>query len=239
MKTNLIALKLTLALSAIALSAAAQTAPALRLTDGTNTVTVDATGAVTCVGTCSTVSASGTAGNPGNVTWSGTLGGFSVSNAQGNAQTVNSPNPDLSVLATYLGSSSGTLTVSWTSTGYTGPIVTEAIPQTNISEGSGSVTYNYYTDNTNALFGTGSLVGTLAGEITSITGPLWTTVAAGTYSVTLVEAITLSTGAFKGGFYYPDNSKVSFRGVVFQDQTIGAGFFLGPDGSGTVNLGYP
>ena len=55
----------------------------------------------------------------------------------------------------------------------------------------------------------------------------------------LKVTITPSTGAFKGSFYYPDNSKVSFRGVVFQDQTMGAGFFLGPDGSGTVNLRTP
>jgi hypothetical protein len=53
-------------------------------------------------------------------------------------------------------------------------------------------------------------------------------------------SITPSTGAFKGTFLYPNNSRAtSFGGVLFQDRSSGGGFFLGPDGSGTVGLGSP
>jgi hypothetical protein len=52
--------------------------------------------------------------------------------------------------------------------------------------------------------------------------------------------ITASTGVFKGSFLYPIPGKKSkstaFTGVLFQDQTNGAGYFLGPDGSGSITL---
>jgi hypothetical protein len=49
--------------------------------------------------------------------------------------------------------------------------------------------------------------------------------------------ITASTGVFKGSFFYPGQTKrTDFDGVLFQDQTIGGGFFVGPNGSGTVSL---
>ena len=53
----------------------------------------------------------------------------------------------------------------------------------------------------------------------------------------LKMTITPSTGVFKGSFVYPGQTKATdFSGVLFQDQTIGGGFFLGPNGSGTVQL---
>ena len=53
----------------------------------------------------------------------------------------------------------------------------------------------------------------------------------------LKVSITPSTGVFKGSFEYPGPmKKIDFTGVLFQDQTIGEGLFLGPDGSGTVTL---
>ena len=49
-----------------------------------------------------------------------------------------------------------------------------------------------------------------------------------------------STGVFKGSFVYPGKRTVTdFTGVLFQDQGFGEGFFLGPDGSGTVELASP
>ncbi len=45
------------------------------------------------------------------------------------------------------------------------------------------------------------------------------------------------SGFFSGSFTYPGQTKpVDFGGTLFQDQTIGAGFFLGPSGSGTVSI---
>jgi hypothetical protein len=50
-------------------------------------------------------------------------------------------------------------------------------------------------------------------------------------------AITPSTGVFKGTFLYPGQNKpTAFSGVLFQDQSVGQGFFLGPNGGGTVSL---
>ena len=52
--------------------------------------------------------------------------------------------------------------------------------------------------------------------------------------------ITPSTGFFKGRFLYPGREKpTAFDGVLFQDQAIGGGFFLGPNGSGPVVLAPP
>jgi hypothetical protein len=52
--------------------------------------------------------------------------------------------------------------------------------------------------------------------------------------------ITVASGVFRGTFLYPVPGKppklTGYYGVLFQDQTIGAGFFLGPDRSGTVSL---
>ncbi len=53
----------------------------------------------------------------------------------------------------------------------------------------------------------------------------------------LTVRISLSTGVFKGTFIYPGHKDpTEFAGVLFQNQTIGQGFFLGPNGSGTVSL---
>ncbi|MGA3172383.1 MAG: hypothetical protein ABSE62_15380, partial [Chthoniobacteraceae bacterium] len=82
----------------------------------------------------------------------------------------------------------------------------------------------------------------------------------GTLSTALVQSVTLGTnnaldvnqpvmdglkvklrvtnGVFTGSFTYPGqpphSSPTSFGGVLFQDQTKGAGFFVGPDGGGVV-----
>ncbi len=53
----------------------------------------------------------------------------------------------------------------------------------------------------------------------------------------LTVAVSPSTGVFKGTFVYPGKTTpTAFAGVLFQDQTKGGGFFLGPDGSGSVTL---
>jgi len=56
----------------------------------------------------------------------------------------------------------------------------------------------------------------------------------------LKVTITVSTGVFKGTFSYPVQGAASKRtdiyGVLFRDQIMGGGFFLGPNGSGPVSL---
>jgi hypothetical protein len=79
-----------------------------------------------------------------------------------------------------------------------------------------------------ALIGPSDLAGQIAGDALTVTDP-------GTDKTN--ATITASDGFFKGTFQYPGQKKpTDFDGVLFQDQTPGAGFFVGPDGSGTVNL---
>jgi hypothetical protein len=54
----------------------------------------------------------------------------------------------------------------------------------------------------------------------------------------LSVSFTPATGAFTGSVPNPPASKaISFKGVVFQGQGVGAGYFLGASGSGEVRLG--
>jgi hypothetical protein len=56
----------------------------------------------------------------------------------------------------------------------------------------------------------------------------------------LKVTVTPSSGVFKGTFVYPGQTRpTAFDGVLFQDQTAGGGFFLGPDGGGRVILTSP
>jgi len=59
----------------------------------------------------------------------------------------------------------------------------------------------------------------------------------------LKMTITSATGVFKGTFSYPIAGKPSkrteFSGVMLQNQDAAGGFFLGPNGSGTVSLVTP
>jgi len=53
----------------------------------------------------------------------------------------------------------------------------------------------------------------------------------------LTVAITPATGIFKGTFVYPgQKTPTAYIGVLIQSQTEGEGFFVGPNGSGTVSL---
>ena len=59
----------------------------------------------------------------------------------------------------------------------------------------------------------------------------------GTVQDKLTLTVTPSTGVFKGTLVYPEPKILTtFSGVLFQDEIVGAGYFLGPNGSGTVIL---
>ena len=56
--------------------------------------------------------------------------------------------------------------------------------------------------------------------------------------------ITPSTGVFKGTFIYPKSNtrkatRTTYSGVLLQDQLFGGGYFMGPNGGGTVSLSSP
>ena len=53
----------------------------------------------------------------------------------------------------------------------------------------------------------------------------------------LKAVITPANGVIKGTFDYPGhNTPTEFSGVLYQDQIKGGGFFLGPNGGGTMSL---
>jgi large repetitive protein len=170
-----------------ALPSLAQSTPTLKLADDSgNSVTITAAGAV-CTGACS----GDLLVSPGSLTWTGTIGAFTVSNANGRTRpALTAPNIDVGTGTITTGAAGGTLTITWSDTGFFGSGPTGMNMITTIG-GTGSVAYSFYTDDTNTLFGTGTPVGALtvnAGGNTTLTGPGPTVQP---FSMTEVEAITL------------------------------------------------
>ncbi|HWR16293.1 MAG TPA: hypothetical protein VN577_15800 [Terriglobales bacterium] len=165
-------------------SAFGVTAPAVTLSDGGgNTATIDATGTVTFGGsctvptTCSTMSVSVA---PGQVVWLGKLGAFTISAIAGLTKPVLTGAPavmDLSLQGIQT-TSGGTITIRFGDTGFTQTNVTSMTMKLGglISAGSGSIVAKAYADDTNTLFGTGHLIGTIG----PLTGPTLTGTATGT-----------------------------------------------------------
>ncbi len=174
------------------------TAPAIVLSDGTNTVTVDATGTVTMspANCCTTASVALSAGS---ITWSGTIGNFTVSNANGRTKPFagleSAPTIDLGVGSVTTGSAGGTLTITWGDIGFTGIGAMTLSENTTIF--GGTANYSGYIDATNTLFGQGTTVGTIgpvsSSGSTSVNGP---GVGSQPYSLTVVDTLNLTPGAF-------------------------------------------
>jgi hypothetical protein len=184
---------------AFAMPAWAQlTAPALVLTDGTNTVSVDATGTVTMTpaNCCTSVSVVLSAGS---ISWSGTIGNFTITNANGRTKPFagleTAPTVDLGVGTVLTGAAGGTLNITWGDVGFTG-LSTMALTQTTTIIG-GSATFTGYVDNTNTLFGKGTLVGTISnvtsGGTSSTSGPGPSTQP---FSITVIDTLNLPAGSF-------------------------------------------
>jgi hypothetical protein len=152
-----LALALTLGLAAAAPSWAQTVAMKISDTAG-NSVSVTSAGAV-CTAACSTL-----AGYPQNtatsIVWSGQVGGFTISGASGSTVHA-SPNLDLGTTSVKTGATGGTLTITWTETGFygSGPVVLTAL--TSVSTGSVNAIFTGYVDDTNAAFGTGINIGSL------------------------------------------------------------------------------
>ena len=184
-----------LALAAFAGPSFALTPPALQLADNLgDIITIDSTGTVTAGGSCTASSCKTTtvAVASGSVTWTGTIGPFSVFSASGQTKpALASPNIDVAVGSVQTAATGGTLTISWTDVGFTGSGPAYVNETTTFTSGSGSVIYNSYVDNTNVPFGTGILIATV-GPTTSgalIAGPGPTV---DPFSMTGVEAITMA-----------------------------------------------
>jgi hypothetical protein len=170
-------------------SSLALTAPALRLSDTAgNVVTIDSTGAVTFSAGCA-CSTQAVAVAPGTITWSGSIGNFSVSNVNGSSKPVLAfPTMDTS-MGFLQAPAGGTLNVSYTDVGFAGAGPTA---MTNLATiiGTGAASFTSYLDNTNVAFGTGTLIGTDLPNAT-IAGPGPT---AALFSMTETEAFVMAPG---------------------------------------------
>ena len=161
-------------LAAAPRASAAITPPAFTLSDTSgDSVTIDSTGTATCTGACTTTVAVSV--GPGSVSWSGTVGPFTIVGLQGRSKPA-LPSSELDVDIAYIATAAqgGTLTLSFTDTGFTGVNASATLNETSsVFAGSGTLTYTAYVDNTNALFGTGTEVGTFSntGGNNQLSGP--------------------------------------------------------------------
>ena len=178
---------------ASAATSTALTAPALTLSDNYgDSVTIDA-GTAVCAGACSTSGSS--TSTPGNISWSGTLGVFTISVAGGQTKPALQP-PQIAMTlrvttgAFGAGANSSTLTAQWSDNGFNGTGPVTMVASDSLS-GSVTVAYSGYVDSSNSLFGTGILVGNAGpgGNVTG-TGPV-----SEPFSMTVVAKVTMGANA--------------------------------------------
>lgn len=180
------------------------TPPAVMLTDGTNTVTIDSTGAVIMSPGCACTTTATPVVSPGNIGWSGTVGAFTVTGLLGESKpALMSPSIDIGITELDSTTNGGSLTVSWTDTDFTGIAPSTIATLTNYL-GSGSTTYKAYVDPSNTPFGTAVLVNSVANATDAQTQASSTALPAGAFSMTATEVITLGAGGLYSndfGFY--------------------------------------
>jgi hypothetical protein len=200
-------------------SLAASTPPVLVLNDGVgDTITIDSSGnAPICVGSCATTAYSNVIGDTtwqtgsgvtGYVTWSGTLGNYSISGAAGQSKPYvgSAADPGIDLGFNYLmnnGTGTGTLTAEWSDVGFTS-LGSISLQASDTFGATGTVQYSGYANTSNTLLGlTTQLVTAPATNVNvlPITGlaPL-----SSPYSLTLVAAITLGSTE-----YFSDDAQVT------------------------------
>jgi hypothetical protein len=201
-----LALAFVIVIATCGLPAYAVTAPAVTLSDGSRTATIDSTGTVAFGGACivpTTCSTTIVAASPGQVLWGGKLGAFTIAAIVGLTKPALAPpaTMDLSLQSVRTTDTGGTLTIQWSDTNFTTLGVTSIkMIAGGLIIGTGSVTLSAYADNTNALFGKGITVGTLgpfAGPTVegTLTGPGPTNTP---FSLTEQAAITLGANSSVG-----------------------------------------
>jgi hypothetical protein len=206
-------------LSSLPAFSATDKTPLLQISDGTSTVTVDGAGTYTCNGTCSNTGI--TLAAPTSITFNGTVGNFTIVVAQGNSNstlssTTLAPAMDIGI-GTLIngGSTTGTLTVTWTDVGFNGVSPTTITPLTTYIAGTGTTNVYMYVDNSDSDY-QGIAAGTsiLSASATGLTGPTSPISGAGItanpFGITLKEVITLSGG----GVYTNDFSGTATAGTI-------------------------
>lgn len=170
---------------------AAPTPPAMTLAASTGeTIAFDETGTVTNGVNCTPATCKSTViVGSGTILWIGTIGTFTGNITGQTKPALLSPEIDINVATLTNNGPAATLTISWSDVGFT---VGESPATMNITNNNmGTVTYNSYVDNTNALFGTGTPVGTLGtmGGVFAGSGPT-----ASPFSMTNIETVTIPAG---------------------------------------------
>ena len=200
--------KITFAVAIAAFSAASIYAqPAMTLSDGTNSVTVTASGATCTAGMCSTADFSAPSGS---ISWSGTLGAFTITSANGRTKPGLVDSIDLAIGSITTGATGGTLTVKWSDTGFLGSGIGSTFSSGGAVLPGNSITSNYYVDNTNAPFGTGTPLGSLTATSSMSISGTGTGPTADPFSMTIVETITLAANSF---FNSDDSLQIGYQAL--------------------------
>ena len=182
------------------------TPPAFRLVDSAgHTISIDSSGAITFGGTCTPATCTTTTSSfgPGSIAWTGTIGAFTVSNLVGHSKPfLNAPQIDVGSTAVQTGATGGSLTISWSDVGFSGTGLVAVMNETTAAVvGSVTASYTSYVDDSNTLFGTGTLVGNIT---TSTTGnQLFEGMGPTTqpFSMTNVETFTMAPNSFVSNDY--------------------------------------
>ncbi len=172
-------------------------APALSISDGVNTLVIDGSATVYMSVGCSCTSASAPTVVAGQITWSGTVGAYTLSSLQGSSRPVLvAPSLDLGIPGGLnSNAASGTLTISWTDVNFTG-MAPAAIVATGAVAPSGSVVYTTYVDSSNLPFGTGTTVSTATSSTIAAVTASVAVLPSGMFSMTETEVFTLGAGGF-------------------------------------------
>ncbi len=181
--------------------AATPVPPVLTVSDNSgNSITIDSSGsAPTIVGAVSSSAVTATPGS-GTITWSGTIGNFSVIALTGESKPL-LPIPTIDIGngqgVVQTAGAGGTLTITWSDTNFTnGSPNTTLSGITGLAQG-GTISYAAYVDNTNALNGMGVLV--TSQPATGASGTVTTTgggPSSATFSMTEVATLVVPAGAY-------------------------------------------
>jgi len=184
----------------------------LKLTDGTNSVTIDTNGVCTSTGTAS---CAGVATASDVIVFSGAIGNFTVNTSTGTINNVQPPSIDLNSINRSTGG--GMLSVLWSVTGLTGSggAFNSSIGGTT----NGTVAYNAYFDNSDTAFGMANLLSTFTSPGSPFANSQGGTFSTdGSYSLTQLATVTHNAGtnqisSFDANLSIPEPASMSILGA--------------------------
>lgn len=195
-----VAVAFAMCTSALAQNPPTPVPPALRLTDGTNTVQIDSTGAVWMSPGCACSSSGPVTPSTSTLTWSGQVGAFTVTALTGRTKgALPQPSIDLGVGELDSSDATKTLSISWTDVGFT------LMPPFTFTDsqsiyGVATPTFSVFVDSSNAPFGTGTPVGSITTTLPTLSQMSSPSISAGLYSMTETESITIGSESYVNDF---------------------------------------